>query len=66
MKTFTSSYFRERAAESQLNAESATLENVRDTCLRSEAAWREMGDQASSREAERERSVAVNGREHHA
>ncbi|MBA2770837.1 MAG: hypothetical protein H0U34_02280, partial [Sphingomonas sp.] len=31
-----------RAAEAHSEAEEATLDNVRDRCLRSEAAWAEM------------------------
>ena len=31
-----------RAAEARAEAESATLDNVRERCLRSEAAWNEM------------------------
>ena len=32
----------ERAAEARAQAEAATLENVRERCLRSEVAWTEM------------------------
>jgi hypothetical protein len=34
--------FLARAAEARAEAESATLENVKERCLRSEAAWNEM------------------------
>jgi hypothetical protein len=33
-----------RADEAASEAKVATLDNVRDRCLRSEAAWREMAD----------------------
>ena len=36
-----------RAAEARADADAATLDNVRDRCLRSEAAWAEMAERAS-------------------
>jgi hypothetical protein len=36
-----------RAAEARAEAEAATLDNVRDRCLRSEAAWSEMAARAA-------------------
>lgn len=35
-----------RAAEAQRDADAAELQNVRDRCLRSAAAWTEMADRA--------------------
>jgi hypothetical protein len=35
----TELYYRERAAEARLQAGEANLDNVRDRCLRSAAAW---------------------------
>ena len=40
----TSEYYLSRADENRRDAESATLDNVRDRCRRSEAAWRIMAD----------------------
>jgi hypothetical protein len=39
-----------RAAEARTQAEEATLDNVRDRCLRSEAAWSEMAARAERNE----------------
>lgn len=40
----TSEYYLARANENARDAENAMLDNVRDRCRRSEAAWREMAD----------------------
>ena len=40
------SYFFARAAEAKADAASATLDNVRERCLRSEAAWTAMAVRA--------------------
>ena len=37
-------FYRDRAAQARADADSATLGNVRDRCLRAEAAWTEMAD----------------------
>jgi len=42
--------FLARAAEARANADSAMLDNVRDRCLRSEAAWSEMAARAERTE----------------
>ena len=39
-----------RAAEARADADSAKLDNVRDRCLRSEAAWSEMAARAERTE----------------
>lgn len=39
-------FYRARAAEAKRDAEAATLDNVRDRCLRAEAAWAEMAARA--------------------
>lgn len=39
-------FYAARAAEAKRDAESATLSNVRERCLRSEAAWAEMASRA--------------------
>ncbi len=40
----SSDFYLARAADSAREAENATLDNVRDRCRRSEAAWRLMAD----------------------
>ena len=42
--------FLARAAEARADADSAMLDNVRDRCLRSEAAWSEMAARAERTE----------------
>jgi len=42
----TAAFYRARAAEEQDKANAATLDNVRDRCLRAEAAWMEMAVRA--------------------
>jgi len=42
-----------RAAEARSDAEAALLDNVRQRCLRSEAAWTEMAERAERTEAMR-------------
>ena len=44
----TVEFSRERAREAAEEARAATLGNVRDRALRSEAAWQEMADRAES------------------
>lgn len=39
-------FYLTRAAEAKRDAEAATLANVRDRCLRAEAAWSEMAARA--------------------
>jgi len=48
----------QRAAEARTQAEEATLDNVRDRCLRSEAAWIAMADRAERNEKMRETLAA--------
>jgi hypothetical protein len=47
-----------RAAQARADAEAATLDNVRDRCLRSEAAWAEMAARAKRTEEMRETLLA--------
>ena len=49
----TSEYYLARADENARDAENATLDNVRDRCRRSEAAWRLMADRVVRGEAMR-------------
>lgn len=39
-------FYLARAAEAKRDADAATLDNVRDRCLRSEAAWADMAARA--------------------
>ena len=48
-----------RAEEARAQADAATLENVRERCLRSEAAWREMADRVTLTEKMRATSLAA-------
>ena len=48
-----------RAEQARTEAEEATLDNVRDRCLRAEAAWMEMADRAERTEKMRAASVAA-------
>jgi hypothetical protein len=48
-----------RAEEARAAAEAATLENVRERCLRSEAAWREMAARVILTEKMRATSLAA-------
>ena len=43
-------FFRARAAEAGADADSATLDHVRERCRRSEAAWTELADRAARSE----------------
>lgn len=40
--------YREHAARARADAEAATLDNVRERCLRAEAAWLEMAERQDS------------------
>ncbi|HYI42857.1 MAG TPA: hypothetical protein VD768_04465 [Sphingomicrobium sp.] len=58
--------FLARAAEARKDADAALLDNVRDRCLRSEAAWSEMAARAektekmrAARDAEKAASAAL-------
>ena len=51
-------FYRTRAAECRAEAEAATLDNVRQRCLRAEAAWSEMAARAARTERMRARSEA--------
>jgi len=47
-------FFRARAAEAGADADSATLDHVRERCRRSEAAWQALADRAERSERLRE------------
>jgi hypothetical protein len=46
-----------RAAEARADAAAATLDNVRDRCLRSEAAWSAMAARAERSDKAREKII---------
>jgi hypothetical protein len=48
-----------RAEAARTEAEAATLDNVRERCLRSEAAWREMAARVTESEKMRATSIAA-------
>lgn len=52
-------FYLARAAEARRDAEAATLDNVRDRCRRSEAAWTQMADRAERTEKMRTRQEAA-------
>jgi hypothetical protein len=54
----TSDFYLARAAENTLAAEEATLDNVRDRCERSAAAWMSMADRVARGEAMRDTLAA--------
>ena len=43
----------QRAAEARADADAAILDNVRERCLRAEAAWKAMADRAARTESMR-------------
>lgn len=53
-----SEFYFARAAEARSDAEAATLDNVRDRCLRAEAAWIEMANRLERGERMREKLLA--------
>lgn len=55
----TSNFYLARAAECARDAEQATLNNVRERCLRAEAAWRSTAARLLSSEMERSKQAAV-------
>ncbi len=52
-------FYNARAAEARADADAATLDNVRDRCLRSEAAWAEMAARAGRTERMRAKTEAA-------
>ena len=52
----TQQYYLDRANEARREADAATLDNVRQRCLRSEAAWAEMAARAARTEKMRSKS----------
>lgn len=56
--SITSDFYLARAAECAREAGETKLDNVRDRCLRSEAAWRTMAERLLRSEASRSRQEA--------
>ncbi len=54
----TSDFYLNRASECAREARETKLDNVRDRCLRAEAAWRSMADRLLRSESERVRAAA--------
>ncbi len=54
----TSDFYFARAEESARDASASKLDNVRDRCLRSEAAWRAMAEKMLKNEERRDRLAA--------
>ncbi len=52
----TQQFYLDRANEARRDADAATLSNVRERCLRSEAAWAEMAARAARTEKMRAKS----------
>jgi hypothetical protein len=51
-------FYRARADDARADAEAATLENVRQRCLRAAAAWDDMADRAARTDKMRARQEA--------
>jgi hypothetical protein len=56
-------FFHARAAEARSDADQATLTNVRDRCLRAEAAWSAMASRADRAERTRDQLAAAKSAE---
>ena len=56
-------FYLERAAEARATADAATLDNVRDRWLRSEASWTEMADRRERGDTMRAKLVAAKAAE---
>lgn len=52
-------FYRARAAEARSEAEAASLENVRQRCLRAAAAWEDMAERAARTDRMRARQEAA-------
>jgi len=54
----TSEFYLARATDCAREAKEASLDNVRDRCLRAEAAWRVMADRLAKGDEDRARRAA--------
>jgi hypothetical protein len=52
-------FYRARAEQCRAEADAATLDNVRDRCLRAEDAWSRMADRVARTEAMRREKEAT-------
>jgi len=52
-------FYVDRAATAKAEAEAATLDNVRDRCLRSEEAWNQLADRAARTDQRRTDAAAA-------
>ena len=52
-------FYLDRVAQARADADAATLDNVRDRCLRSEAAWKQLADRAAKTEQMRSAQEAA-------
>jgi hypothetical protein len=52
-------FYRARAEQCRAEADAATLDNVRDRCLRAEDAWLRMADRVARTEAMRREKEAI-------
>jgi len=52
-------FYRSRASEARAEAEAATLDNVRDRCLRAAAAWEAMAARAERSDTHRAQAEAA-------
>lgn len=52
-------FYRARASEARADADAATLDNVRDRCLRAAAAWEAMAARAERSDAHRAQAEAA-------
>jgi len=55
----TSDFYLARAAQCEREAGETNLVNVRERCLRAEAAWQAMADRVLRGEADRKRQIAA-------
>lgn len=51
-------FYAEQARKARADADAATLDNVRERCLRSEAAWLEMAGRAARTQVSRDQTAA--------
>lgn len=52
-------FYLDRAEQARVDAEAATLSNVRERCRRAEAAWTQMAERAASNERKREEQLLL-------
>ena len=55
----TLQFYRDRAEQARVDAEAATLSNVRDRCRRSEAAWTLLAERLAATEEARQKQLLL-------